>query len=269
MSRHWRPAASSTILAAVRPTACVSALLLLTWSAVAVAEEPSAESSDPGNLGLGWLGLRVVPSAVANGQTIDITAGGDAVLTIAEDDIVVPLFGGRYWFGQTVGLQLGVGFNVAGGTASRTIPNPDPAESKTTSFPAVSTAAFAAQLGLPIAAVRGKHFAGLVIPEVALGLSSATVADFEVSVSGDPLDLRLSALQFAAGARVGGEVRFGFWGVPELALQGAWGLHFEHNRRTGRIGDAEMTVARNGFGTAWASDPAASIVGGLGLLYYF
>jgi hypothetical protein len=109
----------------------------------------------------------------------------------------------------------------------------------------------------------------MVIPELDFGYSSMTIPGFSQSTTGDPLDMRLTGMVFGAGGRVGGELSFGFWGVPNLSIQSSWGLRFESRRRKGKIGDAEMTTNETAVGTSFQGEPWQWLTGSLGLYYSF
>lgn len=222
------------------------------------------------SLGLGFIGARFVPSAVGGeGPTVVLSDEGDAVVSIEPDEVTVPIFGLRYWMGPRVGVELGFGFNVAGGSVSREIPNPDPARSRTVEFASPSTSAVAGHVGLPISLYSVSHLNVLLLPEIDLGYSASTVDSFELSTTGEWLDLKLAGFLFGAGARLGAEVGWGFIDLPQVTLQVAWGLRMEYRRSTGRIGDASMTVSSTQLGTSWYDDPWQLLAGNIGVYYYF
>lgn len=221
------------------------------------------------SFGLGLLGVRVVPAAAGSANTIVITPDGDAVLTIEPDEVVVPVFGGRYWISSVVGIELGLGFNVKSGSVERQIPNPDPSLEKTAEVLEPATTAVVGHLALPLSVFSRRHYGLLLIGELDIGYSTSTVEDFELSVAGEALDLTLSGLLIGAGARLGFELSFGFFDVPQLSLQTSFGLRFESTRRKGKIGDAEATISGTSFGTSTYDDPWATLAGGLGIYYHF
>jgi hypothetical protein len=165
--------------------------------------EPSDHEALADHFGLGYMGARFVPAATLGaGKTVTINSQGDAVLNIGVDQVTVPMFGARYWFGKRVGLDLGFGFNVASGGVDREIPNPDPTLSRSTAEDAPSTKAFVGHVAVPISVYSIKHFNVLLLPELDVGFSGSTYTDFEISTAGEGLDLKLGGLLVGAGARV-------------------------------------------------------------------
>jgi hypothetical protein len=253
-----------------KPRAVWLALGLLIVPASAAAQEDDIDHDVVvGHVGIGLLGARLVPSTQPHPTApIVIDAAGNVTVQIEPDDTTVPLFGIRYWFTSRVGLELGAGFGISGGNETRTIPNPDPALGTEDERSAPSALAFDVRAGLPISLAAVKHVNFLLIPELDVGYSSRTLAESGTSTTGETLDLHLTGLVFGAGARLGLELSFGFFEVPELSLQAAFGARYEHRRFTGQIGDAETTVIENRAGTSFDGGPWDVVVGCLGLLYY-
>ncbi len=242
-------------------------------------DEPEPSASDKtktdhdkvtGSFGAGFLGTRFVPAALpASTSAVSFDGDGSATLTIVGDEVVVPLFGGRYWFTKTLGIELAVGFNVHSGSITREIPNPDANLGRSTDVDAPSTNAFAGRLAVPLSVYAASHLNVLLIPELDIGFSSTSIEGFDVSTTGEPLDLQLDGFVFGLGGRVGAELSFGFIDVPQLSLQSSWGLRFESRKRSGKIGDAEMGLSETAVGTSWYGSPWDIIAGSLGVLYYF
>jgi hypothetical protein len=253
------PAAPS----APEPVAAAAAL------AVPLAPAPSRDDHDlrSKRVSLAYLGLRVVPGLTLDGNTLTIDPKGSATLAVTPDDSAVPLFGVRYWFGTTLGLDIGAGFGTERGSFTRLVPNPDPTLDRTEEGASARRTTFAARVSVPISFHSGRHHNLLVIPELDLGYSTATLPGFRQSTTGEPLDLSLTGFGFGAGARLAGELHFGFWGVPELSLQASWGLRLDADRRRGAIGVAETTLSDLAVGTTASSDPWRLVAGGLALLY--
>ncbi len=223
-----------------------------------------------GRLALGFEGTRLVPGALPDPNgAIAIDAAGSAKLNIAPDTVLVPMFGLRYWITRVVGVDLGVGFNYQTGTFSRAVPNPNGALDRNEDGANGKRTAVAVRLAAPLAVHSGRHYALMVIPELDVGYSSMTVPGFSQSTAGNALDLRLTGLVFGAGGRVGAELTFGFWGVPQLSIQSSWGLRFESRRRKGKIGDAEMTLVDTAIGTSFQGEPWQWLTGSLGVYYSF
>jgi hypothetical protein len=284
MLRHMRP---TTLLALLATTSIPTAALAGDdWSGESGPADSTAAPSEKsstagsqgqsdhdalsGHFGLGYLGARFVPAAtLAEGKTVVVNAQGDAVLNIGTNAVTVPVFGARYWFGRRLGLDLGLGFNLASGGVARDIPNPDPAQSRTTDDSAPSTKAFVGHLAVPISLDSISHLNVLLLPEIDVGVSGSTYTNFEVSTSGEGLDLKFSGLLVGAGARLGAELGWGFIGLPQISLQASFGLRFEYRRRAGTIGDAKMVVSGTEFGTSWYNGPWDTLAGSMAVFYYF
>lgn len=253
----------------------IAAVVISSLASVAAAEETetvervSDHESRVGRVALAYLGTRVVPSVALDGNTVSIDSTGSATLTIAPDENVVPMFGLRYWMTKRFGVDLGLGLGVGSGTFKRVVPNPDPALDRLEEGDASERLSFAGRAATPISMHSGRHYNLVLIPELDLAYSRATLPAFRASTTGDALDLRLTGFGFGAGLRVGGELSFGFWDVPQLSLQASWGLRLETAKRTGKIGDAEASLSGTSFGTSASSDPWQLLSGGFALFYGF
>ncbi len=222
-----------------------------------------------GSLALGFLGTRFVPAARPHPtEAVVISPAGNATVTIEPDEVTVPLFGMRYWINSTVGAELAFGFNVAGGSETVESPNADPTLNVSSERSLPSHKAVCGRLGIPLSVFSSTHYNFMLIPELDVGYSSSTLKDFELSTTGEALDLQLSGFVFGIGGRVGAELSFGFIDVPQLSIQSAWGVRFESRRRLGRIGDAETVQTETAFGTSWYGSPWDIFAGSFALLYH-
>ncbi len=218
---------------------------------------------------VGFLGTRFVPATAPHPtDTVVFTSEGSAVLTVVPDEIIVPLFGVRYWINSVVGLELGIGFNVGGGSVEQTRPNPDPALSTSGEASLPSTTAVAGHFAAPLSVFSTSHLNLALIPELGIGYSSTTLEAFDVSTSGEALDLQLSGFVFGVGGKLGAELSFGFIDVPQLSFQSAFGVRFESRRHHGKIGDAEVTHSEQVFGTSFYGDPWDVLLGSFAVYYY-
>jgi hypothetical protein len=132
--------------------------------------------------------------------------------------VPAPIIGVRYWMKRNMGLDLGLGIGWTSGSYSakvngtnQTIPDP--------SFPF----GFALHGGLPLVFASGQHYAFMVIPETTLGFATETLK----GMGGAP-DTTYSGFLFNLGARAGGEIQFGFIGVPQLSLTASIGLQLSY-----------------------------------------
>jgi len=244
-----------------------------TASATELAPEQAPTQSDHeahhvDTIAISYSGLRFVPSVIADPGAVLIDENGSATLTVREDELVVPLFGARYWINDTLGFDLSLGVSHETGDEERDVPNPDPALSTTSTRSTPSTTAFAMRFAVPLSLYSYSHFNFLLIPEIDIGYANATEKAYEASVTGEALDLRLTGFGLGLGARLGGELSFGFIDVPGLALEAAWGVRFESSRRRGAIGDADHRLNSTAVGTSWKREPGRIVVGGLALRYY-
>jgi hypothetical protein len=222
-----------------------------------------------GHFALAYLGTRIVPGVALDGSTVRIDPTGSATLAITPDESTVPMFGVRYWMSKRLGIDVGLGFGLGSGSFKRVVPNPDPTQDRLEEGDTAGRLSFAGRVGVPVSVHAGRHYNLLVIPELDLAYSRATLPAFRPSTTGEALDLRLTGFGFGAGARIGGELSFGFWGVPQLSLQASWGLRVETEKRTGKVGDAEAGLSGLHLGTTASSDPWKLLSGGFALFYGF
>ncbi|MCW5817335.1 MAG: hypothetical protein KIT84_40430 [Labilithrix sp.] len=192
-----------------------------------------------GHLAVGYMGISQIPIG-------DAGMGGT---------INAPVVGARYWFKRDIGIDGGVGFAFSSGSStdgagqSRDLP---------------SQFGFAIHAGVPFNLGYGKHYKFQVVPELNLGLSTATLKS-----EGNP-DVSLSGLRFDLGARAGVEIHFGFIGVPELALQASVGLYLRHDSRSATpAGGASSGESTTILATSVQSDPWALFSNNISALYYF
>lgn len=249
------------------PAAASPSMFAPTPPATPTAEAVPDHDARVGRLAIAYHGLRIVPGLALDGSSVAIDSQGSAKLMVTPDDSAVPLFGIRAWFSPRVGLDVSAGLGIERGSVTRVVPNPNPALDRTEESASARKTTLAARVSLPISLVAGRHHHLLVLPELDLGYSTALVPAFGNSTTGDPLDLRLTGFGFGAGARFAGELHFGFWGVPQLSLQAAFGLRVDVARRRGAIGVAEATHSDVAFGSTASSDPWRLLAGGFSLLY--
>jgi hypothetical protein len=155
---------------------------------------------------------------------------------------------------SNLGLDLGLGFGLssnsvtAGGTSSS-----GPSE-------------FGLLLhgGVPLALASGQHFVFEIIPEATLGFASGSWSPMGAptwSMSGFRLDI---------GARVGGEISFGFMGVPQLSLVASVGL-FLHDDSTSYAQSGQSSSGNSNLSVATSvqSDPWSIFTDNISAIYYF
>lgn len=205
-----------------------------------------------GHLAVGFMGRSTIPYGLYN---------GDATLRAP-----VPVIGVRYWFDTMVGLDVGAGLWIGSTSTEVSVPN---AASVSTDGP--KPTAFVLHAGVPLALASSRHFAFEVIPEANFGYAkvsqdAALTADNITKQAGTHLDV---------GARVGGEVHFGFIGIPQLSLIGSVGLRFNYDSLTyettapGAPGATRTSTSAWDLSTTVNESPWNIFVSNVGALYYF
>lgn len=196
-----------------------------------------------GHFALGYLGFTTIP--------LDGVPAG----------VSAPVVGVRYWLNEKIGLDLGAGLGLTGGSTETTTGN------TTTTTDKAGVFGLALHGGVPIALAHQKHYKFLVIPElnVAFAHSSEAVPNAnDISHNGFHLDV---------GARAGAEIHFGFIGIPQLALQATIGafLRTDHTSRSQDVpnGTNKASDSTTSLGTSVQSDPWALFVNNISALYYF
>jgi len=185
-----------------------------------------------GHLAVGFLGRASMP-------LLGVTAAGAP--NGATVDLPVPVIGVRYWMDPMIGLDVGLGLFL-GGTSTDTTTTP-PGTKVSTSGP--KPAAFMLHAGVPLALASARHFTFEVIPEANFGYASQT-QDAAMTAAGLT---KLTGVHLDVGARAGGEIHFGFMGIPQLSLVGSVGMRFNYDK----LGYDATPVAPAGSPTAHQS----------------
>jgi len=159
-----------------------------------------------GHLAVGFLGRASMPYGL-----------------IGNPELPVPIIGVRYWINPMVGLDLGLGLYVGGASNDTTVTPPGGA-AVSTSGP--KPTAFMLHAGVPLALASAKHFTFEVIPETNFGFASVT-QDAALTAAGIT---KQTGFHLDLGARAGGEIHFGFMGLPQLSLVGSVGLRFNYDK---------------------------------------
>lgn len=184
-----------------------------------------------GHLGVGYLGR----------ATVNVGTGGPGQAAVA-----APIIGVRYWMDPGMGLDLGVGLGIDGGSDDTP-----------------SHWALALHGGVPLALASGRHYTFEVVPEANIGFGGGkgTMGDVDTSHKGFMLDL---------GARAGAEIQFGFIGLPELALQGSVGVMFNMASQSSKPdGGPKASSSSYRFGSTVFANPWAVFTNSIAALYYF
>jgi len=204
--------------------------------------EPAAEATDHARVvrhfGIGYMGRR----------EITINPAGPVIVN-------APIIGVRYWLDPMIGIDAGVGLLFSGGST----------KVGDTSTDLQGYTVFMLHGGVPLALAGSKHFSFQVIPELNFGIASSKTAP----AAGPGADL--SGIHFDIGARAGGEIQFGFIGIPELSLQAGVGLAFnyDHSKSTPDGGGAATSRSTTSLGTSVGNNPWNIFTSNIAALYYF
>jgi len=206
------------------------------------APEPAAETTDHAavvrRFGIGYMGRRTM------------------IIDPAGDTVDAPIIGARYWLDPMIGIDAGIGLLFSGGSTTN--------GNATTDLQGYTV--FMLHGGVPLALAGSKHFSFQVIPELNFGISGSKTAP---AMPGGPVN-DLSGIHLDIGARAGGEVQFGFIGIPELSLQAGVGLAFsyDHSKQT-QPGGASNSLNTTSFGTSVGNNPWNIFTSNIAALYYF
>ena len=163
------------------------------------------------------------------------TPGGNGATAVSQGTIVAPVIGARYWLSQRLGIDAGVGFSDSSAGWG-----------------------FALHGGVPLALATSKHMTFELIPEATVAFAGNSVAT--TSYSGFRLDV---------GARIGGEIQFGFIGIPQLALQATVGVYLEHDSWGVSTPANSGSISATTLSTSVGSNPWGIFTDNVSALYYF
>lgn len=206
--------------------------------------EPAPETTDHAlvvrHFGIGYMGRR----------TININPTG------APATVDAPIIGVRYWLDPLIGIDAGIGLLFSGGSA----------KVGDTSTDLQGYTVFMLHGGVPLALAGSKHFSFQVIPELNFGIASSKTTPAAMGAQASDL----SGIHFDIGARAGGEIQFGFIGIPELSLQAGVGLALSYDRSkiTPPAGNA-TSVSATSLGTSVGNNPWNIFTSNIAALYYF
>lgn len=213
-----------------------------TQPAAAATEAPKADSGDSdhqkmvGRMGVSWFGLSTIP--IATGTPAG-NADLPAVAAGAPASVQTPAIGIRYWLTPKLGIDAGVGVSLSAGGARNVTVGVD----KATVFSGLIHG------GMPVSFVTGKHISLQLIPEMNLGFAVSSVEP--VQQPNPPPNATLTGVRFDLGARIGGEVHFGFMDIPELSLEGSVGAFMTYQAT--KISVAEAFASQSNFLVTTAS----------------
>lgn len=215
---------------------------------------PAAPDNDHqrvvGTFGVGFFGIERLPIFLPGFDTAQCASE-----TCDGPTVAAPAVGVRYWLSERLGVQAAVGFHLASGTLSTDAGEQD----------SLSTFGIALHAGAPVALLSSGHFVFEVVPFVNLGFAQGTVTDPTSAAN----DQQLSGFLLEIGGTVGGEVHFGFVGLPSLALQANIGLGIRWENRGVVVGDSELDLSATRIATTAGQDPWDLFTGALSAIYYF
>src|SRR4051812_3866995 len=211
-----------------------------------------------GRLAVGYFGI----ANVGAGANI---AGGPNDTPYAITGLA-PVVGVRYWISPLLGLDVGLGLSLIGGSLK--------AGDAGTRVDRTSFTGFLIHGGVPLALASTGSFAFEVIPEANIGIGHAG-ADPNGPAAGD---VSASGFHFDVGARVGAEISFGFIKLPQLSLVGSVGVRFDTD--SGKTNDTQVpggggapvgksSSTRSEFHTTVGPNPWAIFTNQIAALYYF
>jgi hypothetical protein len=208
---------------------------------------PAAGDSDHsqmvGRLAVGYMGTQTMPLGYG---------------PIGPGTVTAPVIGARYWIDNMLGIDAGIGFLWSTGSNENGATKTDNAD----------VTAFILHAGVPLNLADAGHFSFQIIPEANIGFAGTGDQD------ADPiLETTASGFLLNIGARAGGEVHFGFMGVPQLSLTGSVGLFLNHTsggaETSGGGTTTEFSNSSTSLGTTLGPDPWDLFTGNISALYYF
>lgn len=216
-------------------------------------EDPTSDHDKViGHFGVGYLGVSDLP----------ISAGGAGVPNRAS--VSAPVIGVRYWLAEKIGLDLGLGFGVVSGSTEVA-----PAGASAVSTDLGSRFGLAFHGGVPLVFAHQKHFKFLLIPELNVGFTNQSN---ETGTGPATVKTTLSGFRLDLGARIGGEIHFGFIGVPQLSLQATVGAFVKREawKTTSEVAGNSSSASQGAtaFGTSVQADPWALFTNNISAIYY-
>jgi hypothetical protein len=203
-----------------------------------------------GDIGIGWFGVSNI--------VVDFDLDGDT-----DGIVAAPILGGRYWFSERFGIDIGLGIFLAA-SAAEIEGNGSPVE---TDGP--STFGLLLHGGFPIALKTGKHYTFIVVPELNVGFASVS-RDIQSGVPGEAtVEQSNTGFRLDLGGRAGAEIQFGFIGIPELALEASVGLYLTRIQARQEQGDVSASVSQTSISTTSLNNPWDFFRTTVAARYYF
>jgi hypothetical protein len=214
------------------------------------AADPNADDHTAvvGTFGVGFFGVANLPLTGCDG-------GGCGDFS-DNATVAAPTIGVRYWLNDMIGIEGALGFHFSSTDFDPTT---------------VSQFGFALHGGVPLALAHAGHFVFEVVPQLNFGIASGSV---ETTVGNTSSSIDTSGFLFEVGAKGGGEIHFGFIGVPQLSLQAMLGLMIRHENRgsetpAGGGMTTEVDSSTTSISTGVDEAPWKLFTGNISAIYYF
>jgi hypothetical protein len=221
-------------------------------SGAAPAEPPAAARGETGESDhdrvVGHMGVTYF------GVSSLLIGSGTAANPTANQTITAPVLGIRYWLQPKVGIDAGIGLGFQNGSTT--------VGGTSTNNP--SGFGLLLHAGVPLVLAGGQHYAFEIIPEANIGFASGSYS------AGNAGNVSLSGFRLDLGARAGGEIHFGFMGVPQLSLVATVGLYIHDESwgtsppMGGANGGQNLTIS-----TSVQSNPWSIFTDNISAVYYF
>jgi hypothetical protein len=157
-----------------------------------------------------------------------------------------------------IGIDGALGFHTTSGSTNN---QPQPPG---TTFDNPSRTVFLLHGGVPIALGSSAHFSFQITPELDVAFGSGTNP---APPPGPNTDFNSFILR--VGARAGGEVQFGFIGIPQLALDASLGAFLTSASNKATTGPASSKVTALTIETTAHNQPWNIFIGNVAVRYYF
>jgi hypothetical protein len=212
----------------------------------ATAPGASDHEAVEGRLGIGFFGVETLP--ILNDTAADFTA--------TQNNLLAPTIGARYWLNTDLAIEAALGLAIT----SDSVEPPGGMD--------VSTSGFGLALhgGVPIALAYSGHFVLEVEPLLNFGIASGSQ---ETTLPMGTATVDTSGLLFEIGARIGGEIHFGFMDLPDLALVGSVGLTIRSESGSFEpMGGMSTDHSTLTISTVRGDDPWEIFSGNIAAIYY-
>ncbi len=261
--------------------AASAAVVCVMTAGLASAQEAGGTASASGQAGMALPSAAPAATATTGDSDHDQVVGRLAVGYMGEhnipmpalsatnniDHVEAPEIGVRYWVDQMIGIDVGLGLAMQGGSQKVDPPG--------TSVDDQGATGFLIHGGVPLSLASAGHFSFEIVPELNVGFGTSSYK--APVVAGNPTgpDFDYSNFLFDIGARAGAEIHFGFMGIPQLSLQGSVGLLFQMSNLKGVQkafgGNPDVTTTHSSwrFATTTNDNPWNIFIGNVAALYYF